>query len=314
MDVRQGEGDRRIGPFTVLGTLPQLSDHDLSGGAFGCVFSARADDGTEAVLKLCRPHGGSVGNTVGVGFHRPAVGYERGDDGGPARHVTLGLDAVAAVLRSDAVLLQREGGVLLPAFRGIFEYAPSASSGPLPALAMEHVRGRRPETADDVVRVLESLAAAAESGRLDFHGDLKPEHVFLDDARLAVRLVDPAPRLMGDARAFTPEYNPYGLTGPASDVFALAVILYEVIARVSPFVFEGRPDAPFAGSAPRGDGVEALALPPPVARGRPRPTGRAGPPCDSMTTFVDEILATDPREHPAWASNHRSALQRLLGT
>ena len=59
MEVAHRNGDRRIGPFTVLGALPELAGHGLSGGAFGCLFRARADDGTEAVLKLCRPNGGS---------------------------------------------------------------------------------------------------------------------------------------------------------------------------------------------------------------------------------------------------------------
>lgn len=313
MVVTGGNGGRRIGPFTVLGALPELAARDLSGGAFGSILSARADDGTEAVLKLCRATGGSGGNTVGVGFHHPVIAYECGEDDQAASHITLGLDDVAAVLRNDAVLLRRGDGLLLPAYRGVFEYSPSSGVSPLPALAMEHVYGSRPETPDDLVRVLESLAVAAESGRLDFHGDLKPEHVFVDNARSIVRLIDPAPRMTAGVRAFTPEYNPYGLTGPISDVFAVAVILYEVIARVQPFGFERRPNTPFAGSAHRAVGIQALALPPPVARGRAMPTTRQRPRWDNMTTFVDEILSSDPDEFPVWAFNHRSAWQRLLG-
>lgn len=119
----------------------------------------------------------------------------------------------------------------------------------------------------------------------------------------------------GGFGAFTPEYNPYGLVGPASDVFAIAVILYELTARVPPFVFDSRPLAPFAAtrSSPVTVDVGRLDLPPSVTRGRARPTAADPTQWEILTTFVDDIVGSTPDELPSWAFNHRQAFERLSG-
>ena len=113
-------------------------------------------------------------------------------------------------------------------------------------------------------------------------------------ARREVRIVDPAPRFEDPlTTALTPEYNPYALTGPAADVFALTVILYRQLAAVLPFQLDFR-DLPPA------------TVPSPVARGRseiPRP----------LADFVDTVLGIKPQtsytqDRPSWTNTHEDAL------
>lgn len=158
---------QRVGPFTTTGVVPELEAMGLSGGAFGLLTHALHVDGSGAVVKLCRPAGGGRSNTLGVGFHHPDIGYSRGAHSMSPRHFTLGLVEVADALRQEAVVLEQAGGILLPAYLGLFEYTPPGRETPLPALAMEHIWGHRPLHASELVRVLESLADASESGHLD---------------------------------------------------------------------------------------------------------------------------------------------------
>ena len=171
---------------------------------------------------------------------------------------------------------------------------------------MERVRGRRPKTGDDLAALLEALADAVESGRLDYHGDLKPEHIFVGE-RASVRVVDPAPRLDGrDVRAFTPEYNPYALEGPVADVFAVAAMLYRLLASVPPFDFGlRRPSKPIAAFL---DAYRPVRPPRPRLRLLPRRRVPA-----RLSGFVDAILACPPKELPTWAYAHRSAAEKLRG-
>lgn len=127
----------------------------------------------------------------------------------------------AAVLRAEAEVLDRDGGVLLPASLGMWEHETSG----VPVLVMERLEGERPTSVYDVRAALAAVADAVDEGTFEAHGDLKLEHVFIDaDGR--VRICDPAPRFTDPAlRAFTPAYNPRGWSGPAADTVACASML-----------------------------------------------------------------------------------------
>ena len=107
--------------------------------------------------------------------------------------------------------------------------------------------------------------------------------------------MDPGPRLDGTGYgAHTPEYNPRGLAGAEADVFAVAVMAYELLAGVAPF-----------GDVRSLAGAHAIGLldadpeaVPSVGRGR-------GDLPASLVAWVDEAL--DPAGLPAWAASHASA-------
>ena len=134
--------------------------------------------------------------------------------------------------------------------------------------------------------------------------------------QLGVRLVDPAPRIDRDGcRAFTPEYNPYGLTGAGADVFAIAVMAYQLATGVQPFAGRPRVIGPHDAPSGRPDQLDppvstALAFdvadpPPPVNRG----ARRLG---DAAAAFVDGVLMSRPPALPPWALDHGEALQMLV--
>jgi hypothetical protein len=279
---RTRQGDLRIGPFLVLQNF--LTNRDLSGGAFGSVFAVLGPNGESAVAKAGRALGGGRGNTH-ADAHHPDVGAVISEDGWV--HVTFGPQEVDEVLRSEGLLLERAGGALLPKSYGLYD-----DPWGRPVLVMEQVEGRPPRDVDDVVAILSAIAEAVDEGVLDYHGDLKPEHVFIGNQ---VRLIDPAPRFAEAAkRAYTPEYNPYALTGRVADVFAIAVLLYLILTAIHPF------------SRMYGSDSTGVEDPPPVARGRQEIPGR-------IATFVDSIVRTSPNNLPEWAYDYRSALERLRG-
>lgn len=283
----------------------------LSGGGFGLVSVDRDAAGREVVVKAAKPSGGSFSNTVAVDIHRPDVGYWV-PAGEVALHYTLPARDVAQVLRREAELLLHEGGHLLPGVysRSERRSSPDATES-VPVVVMERIRGRRATSVDDLIRVLQCLASASGAGRLGFHGDLKPEHIFIG-AAWSVRVIDPAPRFPdGHVGAYTPEYNPHGLTGEFADVYSIAVMMYEVLAHVRPLIFQDRPfqirrefQAPFflqyADDNPRLGGP-----PPPVNRGRPYVD-------EAVAGFIDGVLQPWPEDVPAWAKLHASALGVLV--
>lgn len=210
------------GPYRL--TSPLLGE--LTGGGFGQLVAAEDLDGRPLVAKLPLPHGGRVGRTemwsdasgVRRPVHLPAVAFEGGTGRWHPAETTG--DQTAAILRTEAELLDRDGGCLLPKSFGLWRHEPSG----LPVLVMERLEGRHPDRVEDVVATLEALSQAVARGSLDHHGDLKTEHIFVADSR--VRICDPAPRFAEPGRrAFTPMYNPRGYVGPAADVAACATIL-----------------------------------------------------------------------------------------
>ena len=140
----------------------------------------------------------------------------------------MGPELTAAVLRREADILERDGGLLLPQSLGMWQHEPSG----LEVLVMERLVGQPPATPADVVSVLSALAEAVERGTFEEHGDVKREHVFIADGK--VRICDPAPRFDDpQLRGLTPAYNPRAFTGPAADVAACASLLRYLPAAAS---------------------------------------------------------------------------------
>jgi eukaryotic-like serine/threonine-protein kinase len=136
---------------------------------------------------------------------------------------------------------------------GIVTIHEVVSSGPSPAIVMELVEGKPlrevcgkplpvPEVLDIVLQIAEALAAAHAGGVI--HGDIKPENIFLRPDRY-VKLLDfglarkvttetlalgDSP-VLGTLRYMSPEQARAEPLTPASDVFSLGLILYELFAR-----------------------------------------------------------------------------------
>jgi eukaryotic-like serine/threonine-protein kinase len=189
-------------------------------------------------------------------------------------------------------------------------------------LVMEHLDGRtlREEmdggrlTPSRVVAVLQPVCAAVEAAhrRQLVHRDLKPENVFL--ARVEegevpkvldfgiAKVLQPAGLAAGERHtspgmlAGTPEYMaPEQLRGeapgPGWDLWALAVMTYEMLTGTHPFASTVR-----AGQAAGSGGIGAR-------------LGAFGEPC---AAFFESALSIDPAVRPASATAFSTGLERVL--
>src|ERR671933_1200973 len=124
-------------------------------------------------------------------------------------------------------------------------------------LAMEYLQGRTlrqvlgelgvltpGETLDVVEPALEALAAAHAAGIV--HRDVKPENVILTDdgrvkvadfglARAASAGTTTSGVLMGTAAYLAPELVARGVAGPRVDVYAVGIMLFEMLTGLLPF-------------------------------------------------------------------------------
>lgn len=137
---------------------------------------------------------------------------------------------------------------------------------PRPYLVMEHLEGRTlrehlespPPGFDAVVRLFEAIAAAVDHAHEHgvLHLDLKPDNIVVidgpdgqplpkvldfglarfvttgDDARAAAA---PAPRAMGTPSYMAPELLSGPPPGPAADIYALGVVMFEALTGRCPF-------------------------------------------------------------------------------
>jgi hypothetical protein len=233
--------DKRIGPYPV--------EELIGWGGFASVYRSHGPGGTPLVLKVA-DQGGQDRRTF-AGSVRPAcaVAYHTGTtDVG----VRLDPDAVREMFRAEAVMLRSAGGRRLP--RLIDEQQAEDGS---PVLVMEELTapwslGLAP--IEDFPRILDACADLRWAGRTEFsrrgHGDLKPEHVFLD-ADGEFMFIDPSHHFgpFGMFGTLTPEYTPNPHLGAAArDACSTAVMVYQRLTG----------DFPWATPDWRGHGTVAL--------------------------------------------------------
>lgn len=233
LDVSEGivTGRRELAIVGAMGMAgPYRLDEPLlgmlSGGGFGQLIAASDLDGRPLVAKAARPSGGAGGTEMWMDtpngrrpVHVPAKAFHFRGDGWEVQAVDGAI--TAAVLTAEAGILERDGGVLLPASLGLWEHDPSGA----PVLVMERLEGKPPQDVHDVREVLAAVADAVDRGTFEAHGDLKHEHVFVQPG-LPVRVCDPAPRFENPTwHAYTAAYNPRGWPGPAADVVACAAMV-----------------------------------------------------------------------------------------
>jgi hypothetical protein len=234
LDVSEGivTGRRELALVGAMGMagpyrLDEPLNGMLSGGGFGQLIAAADLDGRPLVAKAARPSGGGGGTEMWMDtpqgrrpVHVPAKAFHYRGDGWVVEAVNGAI--TAEVLRAEASILERDGGVLLPASLGLWEHDPSGT----PVLVMERLEGTPPQHVHDVREVLAAVADAVDRGTFEAHGDLKHEHVFAR-AGERVRICDPAPRFENPTwHAYTAAYNPRGWPGPAADVVACATMVH----------------------------------------------------------------------------------------
>ena len=209
-----------------------------------------------------------------------------------ARQVALGRTVALKVLRGgDAADADREarfhreaalaGRLHHPNIAQVFAYG---LHGGRAFIVMEFVEGRtlahaadRPRPANEAARQVETLATAVQFAHSNgvVHRDLKPANVLVArdgqlkivDFGLAKELDDASSRTLSGAILGTPAYmapeqagGRAPVVGPATDVWALGAILYDLLT--------GRP--PFHGASPMATLQQVLTTqPPPPSRTQP---------------------------------------------
>ncbi|HEU4537876.1 MAG TPA: serine/threonine-protein kinase, partial [Polyangiaceae bacterium] len=191
----------------------------------------------------------------------------------------------------------------------------------------ERYRGTPPRTLAESMRLLDpavrALAAAHRRGIA--HRDLKPANIFVlgDDARspdAAVKLLDfgiakvlGAAVTAGDAQTnaslrsqFTPWYGApeqfsrsFGATGPWTDVYALALVLVEMLTHRSPL---------------EGEDLAQLAFASTDAGQRPTPREKGVEVSDAVEAVFHRAVALNPVERYQSAGEFWRALYGALGT
>jgi eukaryotic-like serine/threonine-protein kinase len=226
--MRPGAQHRRIGGYTILGTLGR--------GAFSRVYRVAREGGTgfrkELALKVLSPAGASTpdlrrmlmdeGRLAGLLHHRNVVSvHEVGVDGGA---VFLVMDLVEGLDLRTLLRRLRYRGVWLP--------LPSAIDVIVQALSgLHHAHQRRDEAGHPVGIV---------------HRDLKPDNLLVSsdgcvkvsDFGLARTFGDAVEEgiTRGTARFMSPEQARGKPVDARSDVFSVGVLLYMLLSARLPFI------------------------------------------------------------------------------
>lgn len=177
----------------------------------------------------------------------------------------------------------------------------------LPGVPLTQVIARRsPMSLPEAAHIVSQLAVALDylHGQGLIHRDLKPSNVVVDDRGDAVltdfgiaRAVDDQLHLtqpgqmIGTAEYMAPEQISGGPISPATDIYALGLIAYELLA--------GRP--PFTGDVASVLRQQVDAPPPALTRVNPRV-----PP--AVAQAITQALAKDPVQRPHSASAFASVL------
>ena len=168
---------------------------------------------------------------------------------------------------------------------GVHTDPPELGGASVPYFAMEYVHGvpisvYKTEQTPDLPELLEKFCQACDA--IDdantlqvIHCDLKPLHILIDSNGLPrvldfglARLLDPSvprearPLLAGTPAYMSPEQvtDEFGEIGPWTDVYALGIILFELLAGRRPYDVPRGPLAAISKCNPRSDASQARRL------------------------------------------------------
>jgi serine/threonine-protein kinase len=216
--------------------------------------------------------------------------------------------------------LRLEGHALsLMAHPGIVRLVDQRHDVRLPYLLLEHVEGRTlrqilktdgPLEAGAAVRIVQHVAAGVAHlhARGFLHRDLKPSNIVLRAGRPVLldfgvvwRLAPGRrpPDRSGTAQYLTPEQIAREPLTPATDVWGLGILLYELLRGDRPF-----PTGPQSAETPLTERYPQLTQSPPLLASVPGPLARV----------VDACLERRPRDRPRTAVELARALDRFTET
>jgi WD40 repeat protein len=263
----------------------------LGAGGFGTVYLADdLDLQREVAVKI--PHLGGLSPEIRRRFMREGM--------------------AAASLRHPHLVPVLQAGEQSGICFLVSEYIPGET------LSRHLAEQNRKYTAEEAARIVLPLAEAVEHAHQNHvvHRDIKPSNILLDDRRRGAgsplwpmltdfgtaRLVGPdhsataSGMLIGTVPYMAPEQLSGGNAGPACDIYALGVVLFELLA--------GRP--PFQGSDNADTIRQAISREPPELR---RLT--AGVPRD-LAAICGRCLEKDPRRRYGSAVDLADDLRRFL--
>lgn len=194
----------------------------------------------------------------------------------------------------------------------------------LPFIAMEYIEGRsldqyrlsRSDSPSEHISLVASICDAVEHAhqRSIIHRDLKPRNILIDNrgtakvldfgiAILSASVLDAAEmRTRNDALAGTiPYMSPEQLTGEPdtrSDIYALGVILYELLAKRLPYPLEGQQ---------LGEQIRIICNDPPLPLSRANHALRG-----DIEVVVEKALQKDPNQRYQTATALAEDLRRIL--